>query len=369
MSAHNRRSNKLGEGTFGKVIARNGRAVKYFKRLDHLIQEVIMTLYMNDSPFTTQLLGYNFENLTMETALWETNLREAMLNFSFDFEEKKKIFRGLLIGLNHMHSRRVIHSDFKPSNVLINTKNDDVCIADMGLTSTTKYAKVRQTAPAYRPDVAIPMISHDMFGMAVSMTEFFGNFKLKKRVDAPRLREHIKRRITDPTIRKVLTMMSPDNPLDSITARDALREVFREVNEIPVPAVKSFDSRIRVDDAKFVQETIRQIMRETGINRDARCYYGFLTYVNNPDNPPVEPIQYPLYIAVMIMIFSATFGRHGFGLREVQISLGNFNYSLRDIYKALYNIIQDKNYINFIMMPDLKSSDDQILDELDRLHL
>src|SRR3989338_5936222 len=99
------------------------------------------------------------ETVRLDTSL--SNVMERRTRPLFSFEQKKDIFRQLLIGLVHLHTRLIIHSDFKPSNIFVN-KDGKVCIGDMGLSSTTRYGKVEQTAPAYSHRIVIPITLHDM---------------------------------------------------------------------------------------------------------------------------------------------------------------------------------------------------------------
>jgi serine/threonine protein kinase len=52
----------------------------------------------------------------------------------FTPDEVKQIMRGLIMGLEHMHSKRIMHSDLKPENIMLraNTSCDPI-IADFGL--------------------------------------------------------------------------------------------------------------------------------------------------------------------------------------------------------------------------------------------
>lgn len=47
-------------------------------------------------------------------------------------EEVKRIMYQLIVGLHHCHSKRIIHRDVKPQNILIN-ESGTVKVADFGL--------------------------------------------------------------------------------------------------------------------------------------------------------------------------------------------------------------------------------------------
>ena len=357
-SSHHRKI--LGEGTFGLVKNVDGKARKTFTRghLDEMIQEVVVTKYMNDSPYTVKMLDYSLELLTMDTQLWDTSLKDVMERRTrdmFTFEEKKSIFRQLLIGLTHLHTRLIIHSDFKPSNILINIKEVKVCICDMGLSSTTKYAKVDQTARAYSHKVVVPYTVHDMFGLAMTMTEFLGDFKIVRSVSPTRLRYHIRQHITDPKIQEVLLAMSPNDPLKAITAKQALEKLFGKTDEaeIIIPEAKSFPSKIDERDLSWIKKEFSDAMEMARINRDGRCFFAFFIYVNNPNNPHVPPEDYTLYMEAFMILFSSVFGEFGYGIEAAKMGLSN-KRTEREIYQALRNVLSDDNVINFIMMPDFR---------------
>ena len=44
----------------------------------------------------------------------------------FTSDEVKWIFKQIMLGVEHLHTNKVIHRDIKPSNVLINSKLDVV---------------------------------------------------------------------------------------------------------------------------------------------------------------------------------------------------------------------------------------------------
>lgn len=62
----------------------------------------------------------------------------------FQGAEVRSIMRGVLAGIAHMHSRKVMHRDIKPSNILMRSaqsiEDENVCIADFGLATPVDLA-------------------------------------------------------------------------------------------------------------------------------------------------------------------------------------------------------------------------------------
>lgn len=344
---------EVGKGTFGEVIAKDGKAIKKFKRLDHLIQEAFITLYMNDSPYTIKILGYRFETRTMDSELWKTDLRTAIRRLDFTDDEKMKIFRELLCGMCHLQSRHVTHSDFKPSNILINTDKCDVCIADFGLSSIHKYAKTSQTAPGYRSMEHAAEGTHDMFGLAVSMAELFGTVRLTERLTARELRRKIRNNVRDKKIARALERMCPDNPADAWQPSEVLKDIYNESAELPFEAPKSFVTTLTPEIHTYLHDSIEHATNAAGIERGYRCYQCLVHYLDNPENEKVSSYMYPLYIGVMMMIFSAVFGTPGFAIPQV-MKLTKDRHTKAEVYRVLYNLFRDTNMMRLAMMPSQK---------------
>jgi casein kinase II subunit alpha len=68
-----------------------------------------------------------------------------------DLPQIKLYLKQLLIALDFCHSRGIIHRDVKPSNIVIDTENQQLCLIDFGLSEFYVPAKDRPLKVASRP--------------------------------------------------------------------------------------------------------------------------------------------------------------------------------------------------------------------------
>ncbi|MCK4764941.1 MAG: protein kinase family protein [Candidatus Aminicenantes bacterium] len=81
--------------------------------------------------YNCEIDGKKFVYYVMEKA--ESNLRDYLLDNPLDNQEKLKLSRDILNGLNELHKIGIYHRDIKPENILFT--NDGFKIADLGLLS------------------------------------------------------------------------------------------------------------------------------------------------------------------------------------------------------------------------------------------
>ncbi len=348
-------SQVLGRGTFGQVRREGNTAIKRFEKPSHIIQEAIVTIYFRDSPYIVKCLGYDFDKLELTTELHDISLRDALLKYSFTTKEKHKIYRDILCGLTHIHSRNVIHADLKPSNILLNFSPFGAVICDLGLSSTDRYSKVHQTARAYRlPDSLIKDDNgayHDLYSLAIVGIELFGNIKLTEQVNPKyllRTIDEISPEINDKklcrTLRRIIRRRSGYD-----TARSILNYYYNEDTFLPIPSLPSVDDVISEEDSKYLRKDTYYLCDTMKIRRSKRCYYVLMDRFNNRNYEPVRPEEYPLYIVTMGIINSALFGEPGFNYRRAIAASGR-RWKKADINRALCDIISKYDLINFLML-------------------
>lgn len=345
----------LGRGTFGQVRREGNTAVKRFEKPSHIIQEAIVTIYFRDSPYIIKCLGYDFEKLELTTQLHDISLRDALLTYDFKLEQKRKIFRDILCGLSHIHSRNVVHADLKPSNILLDLKPLGAVICDLGLSSTDRYSKVRQTARAYRlPDNLIHDENgayHDLYSLAIVGIELFGCIKLEKQVSVERLLCILKEvgpTIADPKLQKTLRSIIKRKPKFD-TARSILNHLYDEDTFLPIPPLPSVEPSLSAADVSYLKKQVYNLATSMKIRRGKRAYYTLMDRFSNRNYEPVRREEYPLYIVTMGVINSALFGRPGFTYDHA-IETSDRRWEHCDINRVLYDILSKYDLINFMML-------------------
>ena len=344
-------STLLGEGTFGSVRGHGKYAVKSFEHLTHQVQEVFVTKYMNGSPNTIKLIDHNFNNLTMTTERWHCSLKLAMEHHQFTNNERMSVFKCILEGLCYAQSYFIIHADLKSSNILIDKTYTKAAIADYGLSSTDDCAKVRQTAPAFRPIKPINDRSHDMFGLAVTMTELFGNAKMQYKLTPAKLRIMIDAYVKSEVIASILKSMVPDDPSKCSLAKDILYILYRlDINIEPKPIIYR-ENKLSTRRTELIEKNMRMLTKKHEIKKCRRCYICLLSHLNGAKMYDISDNRIFLYICSMLYIFSCIFGKKGGYTEEIFLYDMNNKYVIQDLLHVINNIINDPIVIDLMFAP------------------
>jgi serine/threonine protein kinase len=341
----------IGKGTFGEVYKVNGNAVKHFKRPHHFLQEIVVTKYLSPSNYVVNCVSYDIDKLEMTMELYDTSLRSAMVDYELNEDHKRKIFHDILYGVCNMHTMEIIHCDLKHSNILVNMSPVRAVICDLGLSSSTMYGKVHQTAPGYRlPD---DMVSHknghyhDRFSLAICGYELFGDVRIKKRMTPLELEACILGNDRIPKdISEVLIEFTKEHSTICPSVRSALIRLYNVDAVMAIPSVSLYPNTLPPGDDRRLYNMIKSMNKTKKINRAKRVYY-VLKNMFNDRRRNVQPEEYPLYVISMFMIMSSLFGPSGFGYHSVPSN----RWSMQDIHRTLKEIIDDQVAINYIMQP------------------
>lgn len=136
---------KIGEGTTSnvKVVIKKARdriAQKELKEFNHKTLKRFLKeaeiLFKLRHPCIVRIYGFNYGNdkhypsmfLSLEPYSLENAINEEILSKS----QKNRITVEIVLGMRYIHSRKIMHRDLKPLNILL-SKNWHVRISDFGL--------------------------------------------------------------------------------------------------------------------------------------------------------------------------------------------------------------------------------------------
>lgn len=140
------RISKLGEGTFGIVFKalqrQSGKFVAIKKiKLDHedngisatsLREICVLKELKHENIVNLNEIMFQGHNLELVFEFMDFDLRRFMERAELSEQMVRSLMYQLLSGMNHCHSRRIMHRDLKPQNILID-RNGNLKIADFGL--------------------------------------------------------------------------------------------------------------------------------------------------------------------------------------------------------------------------------------------
>ena len=179
-------SQELGRGTYGVVWRatrlKTGQEVaikvldeskglnwEYFRR------ELAMLIDLEEHPHTLTILDAQLDSsppLIVMPLAEGGSLEKAISTRGFSLEQKEKWIEQMVEALDFIHSRGVIHSDLKPSNVLLSSTND-IRIADFGQARRSEQAGALGTLGFMPPEQCEekggqPAVSWDVYGFGAT---------------------------------------------------------------------------------------------------------------------------------------------------------------------------------------------------------
>jgi len=361
----------LGQGSYGEVFARNGKAVKKFSKLSHLIQEYMALKYLDDCDYVVHAKGVEFSNLELHMELYDSSLRKWLEDQPSSYKNKHimTVLRDILRGLAELHDRGLAHGDLKPGNILVRHRPLKAVLGDCGFVSIAKYAKVDRTAAIYRDPKISHDCMHDMFSFGICFLEMTAEIKINRQASYEELKQVIRSKITDSEHRKIIYNLLHNDRDRRPSARSLLIRLFNEdppvwnpenyntdlvriSNIIHDPISNDYevpDSNqiVSLEDRKFIRGLMKITSYKFDINRSKKGYGTLLIYINNND---ISREHYKLYTAITLMILSSIFGKSGFREQEV-LELCEHEYKLSTIYKILDAMISDQQFTNILLSP------------------
>lgn len=344
----------LGAGTYGQVVAKDGKAVKKFAKLSHLVQEYAALRYVQDCQYIVHSEGVDFANLELQMELYDCSLRKWMQD---KHEVTPVMLRDILMGLVELHDRKLAHGDLKPGNILVRKNPVKVVLGDCGFVSIAKYAKVNCTAAMYRDPNVVYDTKHDMYSLGIILLEIFSKKGIEDNMNYKRLNEIIEQRIDHNGWRKTILSLVNENRDHRPTARELLHAMYKEN-----PAKWSYThikvgkqtraNRVVITAANESQRDrmltlIKTISKEYDLKRSKKGYGALLGFLERHN---VDTKEHTKYVVTTMFIVSSLFSKNRFHLKKLLSRYGT-ELSIDDLHATLRRLLSDRNFLYILMHP------------------
>lgn len=343
----------LGRGSYGEVVARNGKAVKSFMKLSHLIQEYMALRYLEDCSYVVKLKGGEFDKKQLHMELYDCSLKNWLeknrLDDNITSENIFIIIHDILCGLVELHDKNLVHGDLKPGNILIRENPLRAVLGDCGFVSVADYAKVERTAVIYRDKVIHHHWTHDMFSLGICLLELLGGIRISRQANYTELRHIVKKEIKDRTNQKIIYNLLNEDRSKRPTARYLLQRLFN-VNAPRLPPKVTPVIPITFFENPEIA-LVRSTLKKAGYNYNiGRCKKGFVAIAAYFYRHKIPITKYDLYVTVTLIILSSIIGKPGFTETVALTFCGN-RYDLQDIYIVLKDLLSDNGFVNVMLAP------------------
>lgn len=341
----------LGQGSYGKVMSRDGAAVKKFGKLQYLVQEYVTLLYMRDCEQVVTIQSIDLENLELTMDLYDCSLRQWLQekNYKVSRQEVFILLRAILLALVSLQDRNLAHGDLKPGNILIRREPFAAVLGDFGFVSVAKYAKVERTAAIYRDPVISYDSSHDMYSLGVCLLEMIGGVKLTRQAEFNELYSVVKTRIRRPEDRELIQSLIQFNKRNRPDARQVLAKYFNSSPEPWAVGELSMCSlpEVETDSLRALRASCKKLSLAYRINRSKKGYLALLLFL---EEQQITHDNYELYKLATLFILASVFGKGNF-TEEVALRAAEGRVSKGRFLQALTVLLANRSFVTRLLTP------------------
>lgn len=353
----------LGTGAYGKVIRRNGSAVKQYSegKLPCLVQEYAALKYLSDCKYIVHAKDVDFANLELSMDLYDLSLRDWLLQQDLQklsLGTVLPILRDILLGLVELHDRNLAHGDIKPGNILMNKNPLKVVLGDCGFVSIAKYAKNNRTAKVYRDPIVSYDSSHDMFSFGICMLELIGKVRLYRQRGYEELRKIVVDYVSDAKYKKILLSLLSSDHQERPSSRFLLKEMFSlnpEPWQKPLIQISSLNNNNRVtmenitsQDLQSLREVMLQQVDKYEIKRSKRGFIALTYWLNRYK---IDQKDHKFYMGIVLLIIATLFNGNKYGER-VLLAMCEDTRQINSIPNIIKNMLNDVTFRNILLAPE-----------------
>lgn len=329
----------LGEGAYGQVIERKGKAIKTFSRQHHLVQEWVSATYLSDCKYQIKHEAFDLFNLQISMKLYHCNLRQLM--HSGERFEREAILKDILKGLMELQDRALAHGDIKPGNILIEQKRQGyrAVLGDVGFVSLDAFTKVERTAATYRDPTVQAGPGHDMYSLAIIMVELLGdNVSVRGQLSYTKLHRLIRDSLTGEWRTIALEMTKREH-----AQRPLAREVLKRLYQCePKNTFNNQVQRSPIDTTTPLYAYAFLQSKKYNFERSRRGYSAAVMFCD-PETLSDESKE---WITAAFYVISTLFGPNDYKRSVMKKAVDK-----KSLQKKIVALITDPDAVKLIMVP------------------
>ena len=200
----------------------------YQSTLDLLDEKLKLLDYDTESYNDEQYFEKDYDKfILIQMELCKYNLKEYLNLENLDFNQKLDIAKSILLGLQYIHSKNIIHRDLKVSNIFISYDNT-IKIGDFGLATNinNKDLNIAGTYGNIAPEIIKGNeydFKADLYSLGMIFINIFHNFKTE--MEKVNIIKNIKQSCTN--IDKVINSLLDKNPDNRLSINNILNTFDR----------------------------------------------------------------------------------------------------------------------------------------------
>ena len=342
-------SEKLGRGAYGKVVNRNGLAIKQFAYLPHVIQEHCALKYLDNCHYIVHSKDSNFEKNELSMELYDMSLRKYLSSECCCVSCINTIIHDILMGLIELHDRNLSHSDIKPGNILIQKKPLKAVLGDCGFVSISKYSKQQRTAQSYRDLIVVNDDKHDIYSFGVVLMELIYSVKPVVYESYKEIHKTIHHKVHN-NHKKLLKSIMHQDRNQRPSARDLLTTIFNETPELVIMTHYQKEHEDKVFEKygkKVVIKLEEKIIKAASKYDLKRARYAYKTLINHLHFHKINEIYLNCYVAAILIIYGSCFGNRTPKIQEL-IEHCHVKNSKKRLYSIIYELSNDEQFLNIM---------------------